>query len=168
MYFCSRSKKIPYSLDEIEKRMAVLAEEIPKVSRQPATEEEERIGDLNLGHPVSRLLIRYRVLKYWAENPPDPRGDPMCSRVPPYFIHVSNKELALAVGLAVRTVQRAMQGIHAEMQLKKRSQVTVDEFCKMCNYELDRENIHQNLAYIREGKWNKIKEIHKKKKKDDK
>lgn len=137
--------------------------EVKKVSELPATEEEDRIGDLNLGHPVSKLIIRYRVLMYWAANPPDPRGDRMCCMMPPYFIHVSTKELALAVGLSVRTVQRAMQEIHAELQLKIRSQVTVDEFCEMSGYKDDKDKIHQNLAYIREGKWNKIKEIHKKK-----
>ena len=128
---------------------------------QPATEEEDRIGDLDLGHPVSKLIIRYRVLLYWANNPPDPRGEKMCSRMPPYFIHVSTKELALALGLSVRTVQRAMQEIHAELQLKIRSQVTVDEFCEMSGYKWDTDKIHQNLEYIRAGKWNEIKEIHK-------
>jgi hypothetical protein len=168
MYFCSRSEKIEYSLEKIHIQMAELVKKIPEVGKQPATEEEDRIGDINLGHPVARLIVRYRVLKYWAENPPDPRGDKMCSRPAPYFIHVSTKELALAIGVSVRTVQRAMQTIHEEMKLNLRSQPTVNEFCEMCGYKQeDIDKIHQNLAHIREGKWKKIKDLHSRKDDDE-
>lgn len=78
--------------------MGVVREKIMKIENQLPKEEPEMIMGLNLNHPVSELIIEYRALMFLAVNPPDPRGDPMFSRMPPYFIHVSTKELALAIG----------------------------------------------------------------------
>lgn len=137
--------------------------QIPKALELPPTGDEDIINGLNLDHPVTELIVEYSALMIWAENPPDPRGEKMFCRLPPYFIHVSTKELALALGKSYKTVERAKKLAHGLLQLKERADVTVDEFCKAFTYPQDEiDKIHQNLEYIREGKWNKIKEIHKK------
>ena len=142
--------------------MEELADKIPEVAKLPPTEEEDIINGFNLGHPVTELFVEYSALMFWALNPPDPRGERMCCRVPPYFIHVSTKELALALGYHYKTVERAKKLVHEKLQLKARTDITVDEFCMVFNYpQADIDKIHQNLAYIREGKWKKIREIHK-------
>lgn len=161
MYYCSRSKNVPYSLEKIHQRMAVLAEEIPKVALQPAKGEEDIINRFDLGHPVTELYIEYSALMFLAVNPPDPRGEKMFCRVAPYFIHVSTKELALAIGKHYKTVERAKKLVHEKLGLLERADVTVDEFCKILGYSQDdTDKIHQNLECIRQGKWKKIKDIH--------
>ncbi|MCS3799017.1 hypothetical protein [Niastella sp. OAS944] len=161
MYYCSRSKDIEYSLEKIHIRMAELREIVPETAKLPPTGNEDIINGLNLDHPVTEFIIEYSVLMFWANNPPDPRGEKMCSRLPPYFIHVSTKELALALGYHYKTVERAKKLVHDTLQLKERADITVDEFCKIFNYKQeDIDKVHQNLEYIRLGKWNKIKEIH--------
>ena len=169
MLYCERSESKEYSLEKIEQRMAVLREEIPKVALLPATEEEEDIiNGLNLNHPVTELIIELNALIIWKENPPDPRGWKMFCRVPPYFIHVSTKDLALAVGLGYKTVERAKRLAHKKLGLKRSADVTVDEFCQEFEYtQKDIDNVHQNLAYIREGKWKKLIDLQKKKKIED-
>lgn len=161
MYYCSRSKNIEYSLEKIHIRMDEIREIIPKMAELPPTGNEDIINGLNLDHPLTELIVEYNALMIWAENPPDPRGEKMYCRVPPYFIHVSTKELALALGYNYKTVERPKKVAHKKLELKDRADVTVDEFCRVFTYpQEDIDNIHQNLAYIREGKWNKIKEIH--------
>lgn len=141
--------------------MEVLRKEIPEVAALPPTGEEDIINGLNLGHPVTELIVEYSALMIWAQNPPDPRGEKMFSRVSPYFIHVSTKELALAIGKGYKTIERAKKLAHKKLQLKDRAVVTVDEFCEAFTYKQeDIDKIHQNLALIREGKWKKVKERH--------
>jgi hypothetical protein len=165
MLYCERSKSSEYSLEIIEQRMAVLEVEIPKVALLPPTGEEDMINGLNLGHPVTELIVEYNALVIWKENPPDPRGWKMFCRVPPYFIHVSTKDLALAIGKHYKTVERAKKMAHEKLELKRSADVTVDEFCKEFQYtQKDIDNVHQNLAYIREGKWKKLIDLQKNKK----
>lgn len=141
--------------------MEVLRAEIKKVVRLPSTADEDIINGLNLDHPVTEFIVEHNALRIWADNPPDPRGERMCCRVPPYFIHVSTKELALALGLHYKTVERAKKLVHSKLDLKDRADVTVDEFCMAFSYKQDDiDKIHQNLALIRQGKWKEIKERH--------
>lgn len=169
MLYCERSKSQEYSLEIILQRMAELEKEIPKVAMLPPTEEEDMINGLNLGHPVTELIVEYNALIIWRENPPDPRGWKMFCRVPPYFIHVSTKDLALATGYHYKTVQRAKKLAHEKLGLKERADVTVDEFCKEFKYTQDDiDKVHQNLAYIREGKWKQLIDLQKNKKENAK
>lgn len=127
------------------------------------------INGLDLGHPVTELIVERNALMIWLANPPDPRGWKMFCRVPPYFIHVSTKDLALATGYSYKTVQRAKKLAHEKLGLNSRADVTVDEFCQEFQYtQKDIDNVHQNLAYIREGKWKKLIDIQKTKDKKKK
>lgn len=164
MYYCYRSKSKEYSLEKIHERQKILREKLLTVTIPQSPDEGDNINDLNLWHPAAELMIEFRVLMFWVANPPDPRGEKMCCRVPPYFIHVSTKELALAIGKHYKTVERAKKLIHEKLDLKERADVTVDEFCNMLNYTQDDiDKIHQNLEYIRQGKWKKIRDMYKKK-----
>ena len=168
MYYCSRSKSKEYSIEKIHERMTVLAEQIRVVALQPYTGESDIVGDLDFGHPLTELMVEYRVLIFWALNPPDPRGDQLFSRPAPYFIHVSTKELALAIGKSIKTTERAKKLVHEKLGLKLRADITVDEFCKMFEYsEEERVRIHQKLADIREGKWKNIRDRHRNKEEDE-
>lgn len=168
MYYCYRSKSTEYSAEKIQQRMEELEIEIPEVEKLPTTWEPDMINGLDLLHPVAELIVEYRVLTFWKENPPDPRGEKMCCRVQPYFIHVSTKDLALAIGKHPKTVERAKKLIHETLDLQIRADITVDEFCMGMKYpQADIDKVHQNLAYIREGKWKQLIDIQKKKGEDE-
>jgi hypothetical protein len=168
MYYCYRSKSTEYSAEKIQQRMEELRIKIPEVSELPATGEPDIINGLDLSHPVAELIVEYRVLTFWLENPPDPRGEKMCCRVPPYFIHVSTKDLALALGLHYKTVERAKKLVHETLDLKIRADITVDEFCMAMKYPQEVvDKVHQNLAYIREGKWKQLIDLQKKKEEEE-
>ena len=168
MLYCERSESKEYSVEKIKQRMAELEEEIPKVALLPSTEEEDMINGLDLGHPVTELIVERNALMIWLANPPDPRGWKMFCRVPPYFIHVSTKDLALAISKHPKTVERAKKLIHETLDLQIRADITVDEFCMGMKYpQADIDKVHQNLAYIREGKWKQLIDIQKKKEKEE-
>lgn len=159
MYYCSRSKNIPYSREKIIARMMELPKIIQEVAVQPYDGEIEMIGDLNLAHPVSGLIIEYRVLLYWLNNPPHPLGDKMYSRLGPYIEKAVTKDLAEALNLGEKTVERAIKKVKDELKLKHRAWVTVDEFCDMFGYPAG--EVHQKLSRLLHEKWKRVKDKHK-------
>lgn len=163
MYYCRRSKDIPYSREKILARMAELAQKIPEVAAQPGDGEMIMVGDLNYGHPVTEFIVEYRVLMYKAANPPDPRGDKMFCRAAPYVERAYAKDLAIVLNIHERTVQRAIKLVHEKLELKVRAWVTVDEFCTF--HELPDRDIHEKLSKLMQERWKRIKT--KKKDEDD-
>lgn len=159
MYYCSRSKDIPYNLEKINERIWEVCEMLPGMFAQPA-EEEMWLGHLNYGHPVTEYLIELRVLRYWAANPPDPRGDKMYCRKGPWVERAYAKDLSIALGIELRTVQRAMKMIHDKLQLKVRSWITVDEFISL-NELPNGDVIHERLSELLVERWKRIKDKHK-------
>lgn len=166
MYYCSRSKDIPYSLEKIKARMVELAEIIPVVAAQPAEGVLEMIGDLNYNHPVTELIVEYRALMYKAMNPPDPRGEKMFSRPAPYIVRAYAKDLAIALDIHLRTVQRAIKTIREKLELKERAWVTVDEFIDMHALP-NPEIIHEKLSRIMQERWKEVKDRQKEDDEDD-
>jgi hypothetical protein len=161
MYYCSRSKNIPYSLEKINARMVELSKIIPEVAAQPGEGELEMVGDLNYNHPVTDLLLEYRVLMYKARNPPDPRGDKMYSRAAPYIERAYAQDLAIVLNIHERTIQRAIQAVHKKLELKMRSWVTVDEFIELHQLP-NREAIHEKLSQLMIDQWKQVKDRQKK------
>lgn len=81
-------------IDKINKEMLELGPKISLAAAQPANEEIwATVGDLRYGHPVTPLILRYRALMWMAMNPPDPRGEKMCSRPGPYTVYVRRADL---------------------------------------------------------------------------
>jgi hypothetical protein len=159
MYYCSRSKDIPYSLENIQKRKEELWVIIAELFPLPS-EGIEWVGNFNYAHPVTEYLVELKVLWYWEAHPPDPRGDPMFCRDAPYVERAYAKDLALALGIHERTIQRAIKMVHEKLQLKARSWVTVDEFINI--HELpNRDVIHERLSQLMEERWKRIKDKHK-------
>lgn len=157
MYYCSRSKEIPYSREKINARMLELAELIPVVAAQPREGELEMVGDLNYNHPVTELIVEYRVLMYKAMNPPDPRGEKMYSRPAPYVVRAYAKDLAIALDIHLRTVQRSMKIIKDKLQLKERAWLTVEEFIIM-NELPNPDVIHEKLSRLMQERWKQVKD----------
>jgi hypothetical protein len=154
MYYCSRSKNIPYSREKILERMEELRPIILKVGAQPYKGKVEMIGKHNFNHPVTELLVEYRLLMYKFENPPDPRGDKMYSRPGPWIEKAKAKEIALVCHLSQRTAYRAIQKVHVLLQLKIRSWVTVEEFC--IGYELPIDDMQEKLGKLLQERWKRI------------
>ncbi|HEX6430147.1 MAG TPA: hypothetical protein VF008_20775 [Niastella sp.] len=159
MYYCSRSKDIPYSLEKIQQRIRELWEIIPPLYALPA-EEEMWVGHLNFGHPVTEFVIELRVLWFLEKHPPDPRGEPMFCRYGPYVERAYAKDLAIALGIPLRTIQRAMKVVHEKLELKVRSWITVDEFINMIELP-NRDVIHERLSLLLQERWKQIEDKHK-------
>jgi hypothetical protein len=115
---------------------------------------------LDYGHPVTEFVIELRVLRFWAANPPDPRGEKMYCRVGPWVERAYAKDLSIALGIELRTVQRAMKMIHDKLELKVRSWITVDEFIKM-NELPNGYVIHERLSQLLVERWKRIADKHK-------
>lgn len=166
MYYCSRSKDIPYSREKINARMMELGEIIPVVAAQPAEGEVEMVGDLNYNHPVTEFIVEYRALMYWAMNPPDPRGEKMYSRAAPYVVRAYAKDLSMALDMKLRTVQRAIKTVKDKLELKERAWLTVDEFIDMHALP-NPEIIHEKLSQLLQERWKEIEDKHKLDDEDD-
>ena len=129
---------------------------LPEVANLPGGKEDfGKIGDIDYDHPLGPLMVKYRMLIYIFANPPDPRGDKMCSLPGPYTVRVVVKDMAEAISASERTVQRALQVMRAELGLKKNAWITVEEFCKA--HFLPEDMIQKKLHDQFIERWNLVK-----------
>lgn len=146
----------PAYFEKIKKEMLELLPRIREVAEQPTSEEIwATVGDLRFGHPVTPLMLRYRALKWMAKNPPDPRGEKMCSRPGPYTIYVRRKDLAEALPSSMRNLDRVLAKMREELGIKSHKKITVEQFCFLSG--LPEDEIQQNLHAVFQKRWNKIK-----------
>lgn len=142
--------------DKINQEMLELATKIPQVAAQTATEEVWAIvGDLHYGHPVTPLILQYRALMWLHMNPPDPRGEKMCSRPGPYTVYVRKADLVDVLGYGERTIDRMLAEVREGCYKKPYERITVEQFCFLHN--LPEDKIQQQLHELFEKRWKKIK-----------
>jgi hypothetical protein len=140
-------------MDEVKKQLPVA------VTQPGGKEDFGKIGDINYDHPFGLLMLKYRALIYIFLNPPDPRGDKMCSRPGPYTVRVVVKDMAEAIEASERTVQRALQLMRENRGLKKNAWITVEEFCNEHNLPEDMIQKKLNARFM--DRWNRNKDNNK-------
>lgn len=139
-------------LEKIKKEMQEVSEKIQEISNNPYNEEDTwvTVGDLRYGHPTTSLILRYRVLTWMYNNPPDPRGERMCKRVSPYTIFVRREDFAEIIPCDVRTVDRMLAYVREETGIKPYSKITVELFCHL--HDMPEDKIQQQLYDLAESR----------------
>jgi hypothetical protein len=146
----------PAYFDKINEELLELAPKITLAAAQPATEEIwATVGDLQYGHPVTPLILRYRALMWMAMNPPDPRGEKMCSRAGPYTVYVRRDDMAEILPYGITTVDRMLAEVRKWAYIKPYGKVTVEQFCYL--HHLPEDKIQQQLHELVLKRWKKIK-----------
>jgi hypothetical protein len=160
-----KSIKKQLTREEISERLMELSKKIPEVADQLSQDKIWcQIGHLKYGLPVTELLLEYKALMWLQMNPPDPRGEKMCSRPGPYVVRADSKDLAYVLNLSERSVQRAMQKTREWLKEmypgKSIKWITVEQFCFFNGLPEDviQKKLHQRF----EERWNMIKNRQKK------
>ena len=139
----------PAYFEKIDAEMKELAEKIPVVAQQPSTEEIWCIlGDLWYGHPVTKLILRYRALMWLKLNPPDPRGEKFASRPAPYTVYARRRDLPEVLNESLRTIDRMLALTRESLGYKPYSKITVELFCFI--NKLPEDEIQQKLGDLYE------------------
>ena len=84
----------------------------------------------------------------------------MFCRPTPWVERAYAKDLSLALGIHLRTIQRAMKVVHEKLQLKERAWITVDEFIRMTELP-NGDEIHERLSLLLDERWKRIENRHK-------
>ena len=149
-------KQIHSFVVETNKKIVELEPQIELARNQPSTEDIWcEFGDLKYGHPVTRLLLRYRALIWLATHPPDPRGEPMYCRPGPYTVYVRREDLAEILPFGERTIDRMLAEVREECFIKPYGRITVEQFCAVHNVPEDK--IQQQLHELSQNRWKKYK-----------
>jgi len=157
----------PAYFQKIDEEMKVLAEKIPVVAKQPSKKEVWcKIGDLWYGHPVTKLILRYRALMWLRANPPDPRGQKFAKRLGPYVVRAQTKDFMEVFDYSERHIQRILAEARKALERPSKAIITVEEFCHLNG--LNEDTIQKKLDEVYTNRWNRIKNKHPlKKPKDD-
>lgn len=131
--------------DKITKEMLELSPKILEVEGQPYNEEDiwATVGDMRYGHPTTALLLRYRALIWMHMHPPDPRGEPMCSRPGPYTVYVRRADMADILPYDIRTIDRMLAEVREKSDIRAYGKITVELFCFL--HKLPEDKIQQQL-----------------------
>lgn len=143
--------------DKLAKQMTEVANKMEALSKQPLKEIKTwaTIGDLQYGRRITPLLIQYRALMWRFMHPPDPRGEPMCSRPGPYTVYVRREEMADVLSFHIRTVDRMLALVRKHSNIKKYGRITVELFCYL--HQLPEDKIQQQLHQQVVKKFSKYK-----------
>ncbi|MCS3797322.1 hypothetical protein [Niastella sp. OAS944] len=143
--------------DRITVEMQKMAEKIQEVSAQPFDEKDiwATVGNIRYGHPTAPLLLRYKALMWFHMNPPDPRGEPMCSRAAPYTVYLRRKDMSQLLGESMRTLDRMLAIIREVAFIKTYQKITVERFCYLNG--LPEDKIQEQLHELFLKRWDKPK-----------
>jgi hypothetical protein len=149
--------ELPAYREKIAAMMKELAVEIEAVSKQPFDEKKiwATVGNIRYGHPTTPLILRYKALMWFHINPPDPRGEPMCSRPAPYIIYVNRADFIDLFGRSARTIDRMLAMVRKAAFIEPYEKITVERFCFLNT--LPEEKIQQQLHELLLRRWNKYK-----------
>jgi hypothetical protein len=149
-------KQIHSYVIETNKKIVELEPKIELARNQPCTEDIWcEIGDLKYGHPITKLLLRYRALIYLAQHPPDPRGELMACRIGPYTVYVFSEDLVGILPYGERTIDRMLADVREACFIKPYGRITVEQFCFV--HELPEDKIQQQLHEFKQDRSKKHK-----------
>jgi hypothetical protein len=149
-------KQIHNYVVETNKKIVELEPQLELARSQPCTEEIWcEVGDLRYGHPLTKVLLRYRTLIWLATHPPDPRGELMACRIGPYTVYVFREDLIKILGRSESTIDRLLAEVREECFIKPYGRITVEQFCFVHN--LPEDKIQQQLHELSQNRWKKHK-----------
>jgi hypothetical protein len=141
---------------KLSDEMKIVGEKMREVAAQPHNEEIWCVvGDIQYGHPITPLLLRYRALIWLFKNPPDPRGEKMYSRPGPYVVYVRRSDFIDILGYSESTIDRMLSAVREAFSIKPYGKITVEQFC--FEHTLPEDKIQQQLEELFHKRRNKHK-----------
>ncbi|HEY8895530.1 MAG TPA: hypothetical protein VIM79_11970 [Niastella sp.] len=143
--------------NRIAEEMEKVQQKIDEISTQPFKEKEiwATVGNIRYGHPTALLTLRHKALLWYSINPPDPRGERMCSRPGPYQVYVDRADLMELFDRSASTIDRILATVRKAAFIKPYEKITVERFCFLNS--LNEDKIQQQLHEIFLKRWNKYK-----------
>jgi hypothetical protein len=149
--------ELPAYRKKIAAMMKEVAAEIEQVKDQPFDEKDiwATVGTIRYGHPVTPLILKYKALMWYHLKPPDPRGEPMCSRPAPYTIFVRRADLVDILPYEKSTIDRMLAEVREKFYIEPYKKITVELFCYAHN--LPEDKIQQQLDDLFKKRFRKHK-----------